>query len=58
MDALFLRLGGLSMVGFIFGLAILLADAFFLWCCCRVAGMADRTEDELLEHGKEVQEDE
>lgn len=52
MDALFLRLGGLSMVGIIFGLAILLADAFFLWCCCRVAGMADRTEDELLEHGK------
>lgn len=46
------------MVGIIFGLAILLADAFFLWCCCRVAGMADFTEDELLEHGKEVQEDE
>lgn len=58
MDALFLRLGGLSMVGVILGLAILLADAFFLWCCCRVAGMADRIEDELLEHGKEVQEDE
>ena len=58
MDALFLRLGGLSMVGIILGLAILLADAFSLWCCCRVAGMADRTEDELLEHGKEVQEDE
>ncbi len=58
MDALFLRLGGLSMVGIILGLAILLADAFFLWCCCRVAGMADRTEDVLLEHGKEVQEDE
>ena len=58
MDALFLRLGGLSMVGVILGLAILLAVAFFLWCCCRVAGMADRTEDELLEHGKEVQDDE
>ena len=58
MDALFLRLGGLSMVGIILGLAILLADAFFLWCCCRVAGLVDRTEDELLEHGKEVQEDE
>ena len=28
MDALFLRLGGLSMVGIILGLAILLADAF------------------------------
>lgn len=58
MDALFLRLGGLSMGGIIFGLAILLADAFFLWCCCRVAGMADHAEEKLLEHGKEVREDE
>ena len=58
MDALFLRLGGLSMVGIFFGLAILLADAFFLWCCCRVAGMADHAEEKLLEHGKEVREDE
>ena len=41
------------MVGIFFGLAILLADAFFLWCCCRVAGMVDRAEEESLKSGKE-----
>ncbi|MBQ5976792.1 MAG: hypothetical protein IJL51_01490 [Oscillospiraceae bacterium] len=46
------------MVGIFFGLAILLADAFFLWCCCRVARMADHAEEKLLEHEKEVREDE
>ena len=46
------------MIGIILGLVVMLVDAVVLWSCCRVAGMADRTEDELLEHGKEVQEDE
>ena len=33
------------MIGIIIGLVIMLADAFFLWCCCRVASMADREEE-------------
>ena len=28
------------MIGIIIGLVIMLADAFFIWCCCRVAGIA------------------
>ena len=27
------------MIGIIIGLVIMLADAFFIWCCCRVAGI-------------------
>ena len=37
------------MIGIIIGLVIMLADAFFIWCCCRVAGIADRAEEEWLE---------
>ena len=55
MDALFLRLRGFTMIGIIIGLVIMLADAFFIWCCCRVAGMADRAEEEWLEREKEAQ---
>ena len=43
------------MVGIMIGLVIMLVDAVVLWCCCRVAGMADRAEKESLEYGKEEQ---
>ena len=35
------------MIGIIIGLVILLTNAFFLYCCCRVAGEADRREEEM-----------
>ena len=44
------------MIGIIIGLVIMLADAFFLWCCCRTASMADREEEEWLEQEKEAHE--
>ena len=43
------------MIGMIIGLVIMLTDAFFIWCCCRVAGIADRAEEEWLEQEKEAQ---
>ena len=43
------------MIGIIIGLVIMLADAFFIWCCCRVAGIADRAEEEWLDQEKEAQ---
>ena len=46
------------MVGIVIGLVIMLADAVVLWCCCRVAGMADHAEEESLESGKEEREHE
>ena len=46
------------MVEIMIGLGIMLADAVVLWCCCRVAGMADRAEEESLERGKEEREHE
>ena len=46
------------MVGIMIGLVIMLVDAVFLWCCCRVAGMVDRAEEESLESGKEEREHE
>ena len=44
------------MTGIIVGLLIMLADAFVLWCCCRIAGMADQAEEETLDSGKEDKE--
>ena len=46
------------MVGIMIGLVIMLVDAAVLWCCCRVAGMVDRAEEESLESGKEEREHE
>ena len=43
------------MIGIIIGLVIMLTDAFFIWCCCRVAGIADRAEEEWLKQEKEAQ---
>ena len=41
------------MIGIMIGLVVMLVDAVVLWCCCRVAGMADSAEEESLERGKE-----
>ena len=54
-DALFFFYLGFTMIGIIIGLVIMLADAFFIWCCCRVAGIADRAEEEWLKQEKEAQ---
>lgn len=37
------------MVGIIIGAVILLADVFFLYCCLRVASIADRQIEEEFE---------
>jgi hypothetical protein len=44
------------MVGIVIALVIMFADAFFLYCCCRVAGEADRREEAVLEQEEQSHE--
>ncbi|MBQ5976885.1 MAG: hypothetical protein IJL51_01960 [Oscillospiraceae bacterium] len=46
------------MIGIIIGLVVMLADAFILWCCCRVAGIVDRTDAEWIQKEMEGNEHE